>query len=176
MLGLRAFSDLTTPPDPFGPAGHLLALVGLFGVYPVVVDRWPTLTRAAGGVAAVALVSWGVMTGTRLLAMFGTVGSDLLPGAFVGLMFFSTVLAYVLFGVATARGSEWPWSVGLLVSAPGGLLFVVLVASAVTGVAALEGFVISVGLALAMVSLGYALRTGGAGTGRAERTDDLPVG
>lgn len=176
MLGLRAFSDLTTPPDLFGPAGHLVALVGLICLYPVVVDRWPTITRAAGAVAAVAIVSWGVMTGTRLLAVIGAGGSDVLPGAVVGLMFLSTVLAYVLFAVATARVAEWPRSVGLLVVGPAVLLFVVLVASVVIGVAALEGFIVSVGLVVTMVSLGYTLRTGAAGTGQAERTGDVTVG
>lgn len=176
MLGLRAFSDLSTPPDLFGPAGHLIALVGLIGLYPVIVDRWPIVTRAAGAVAAVALVSWGVMTGTRSLAVIGAVESDLLPGAFVGLMFFSTVLAYVLFAVATASVAEWSWRVGLLTLAPAVLLLGVLVVSVVIGVAARVGFVISGGLALAMASLGYTLRTEAAGIGQAERTGDVTGG
>lgn len=176
LLGLRAFSDLTTPPDLLGPAGHLAALVGLFGLYPVVVDRWPTMTHAGAAVAVVAVGSWGVMTGTRLLEVIGVVGGDLLPSAFVGLMFFSTILTYVLFGVTAAYVTELPWRVGLLVLAPAVLLLVVLVASVVIGVAAREGFVISIGLALAMVSLGYTLRTEAPGGDQAERTRDVIVG
>lgn len=176
LLGLQAFSGLAAPPDFIGPAGHLVALVGLIGLYPGLVDRWPMTTRAGGAVAAVAIGGWGVTTGTRFLEVIGAVGSDLLPGAFVGLMLLATVLTYVIFGVATARVTEWPSRVGLLVGSPAVFLLVVLGASLVVRVAAREGFVISVGLALAMVLLGYTFRTGAAGTGQVDRTGDVTMG
>ncbi len=123
-----------------------------------------------------AIASLGVMTGTRFLAVIGAGGTDSLPGALVGVMFLSTVLTYVLFAVGSARVAEWPRDVGLLVVAPAVLLVMVLVASVVIGVTALEGFVISAGLALAMVSLGYTLRTGTAGIGQADRTGNVTGG
>lgn len=176
MLGVRAFSDLGTPPDVFGPAGHFVALVGLVGLAPVLVDRWPRMSRFAGAVAAVAVVSWAAMTGARLLAVVGAGGTDMLPGGLVALMFVSTVLTYLLFGVGIAWLGEVPLRVGVLVVAPAVLLVVVLAASVVTGVAALAGFVIAVGLFLTMVSLGYTLRTRAGEADHPDRPSDVTVG
>lgn len=175
VLGVRAFSDLTTPPDLFAPVGHLVALVGLVGLYPLLVDRWPWMTRTAVAVAVVAIVSWGVMTASRLLTVVGAGGSDMLPGAVVGLMFVSTVLTYFSFGVVITRVSAVAWRVGLLALTVAALLVGVLVASVVIGVAALEGFVVAVGLSLTMVSMGYTLRTRATGTGQAKLPGDMTV-
>ena len=161
LLGVQAFTNLSTPPDVFGPAGHLVALFGLVGLYPVLAARTPTMARIAGAVTAVTLVSWFVMTVTRLLAIAGIVSavSDVLPGVFFMLMFVSTVLAYLLFGVATIRMDDGSRIVGLLVLTPAVLISIVLVDSAITGVTALDGVVIGGGLALSMLSVGYTLRT-----------------
>lgn len=165
MLGIQAFSDLTTPPDVFGPAGHLVALLGLVGLYPVLADRTPTptATRVAGAVAAVAVVSWAVMTVIRLLAVAGIVSavSDVLPGVFFMLVFATTILTYVLFGAASLRVEDSSRIVGLLVLAPGALILVALVGSTIASVTARDGFVVAVGLALSMLALGYVLRTWG---------------
>ena len=105
LLGVQAFTNLSTPPDVFGPTGHLIALLGLVGLYPVLAARTPTVARIAGAVTAVALVSWFVMTVTRLLAIAGIVSavSDVLPGVFFIFVFASTILTYLLFGVASVR-------------------------------------------------------------------------
>jgi hypothetical protein len=163
MLGIQAFSNLTTPPDVFGPTGHLVALLGLVGLYPVLADRTPTVARVAGAAAAVALVSWAVMTVTRLLAVAGIVAavSDVLPGVFFMLVFASTILSYVLFGAAILCIEDSSRVVGLLVLAPGALILVALVGSTIAAVTALEGLVIGGGLALSMLPLGYILRTWG---------------
>ena len=161
MLGVQAFSNLTTPPDVFGPTGHLVALVGLLGLYPTLADRTPTVMRVAGAVAAVALVSWAVMSLTRFLAVGGIVSSvsEALPGIFPIIVFASTILTYLLFGVATVRTDDSSRTVGLLVLAPGVLVLVALVSSAVAGVTALGGVLIGGGLALSVLALGYTLRT-----------------
>lgn len=163
MLGIQAFSNLTTPPDVFGPAGHLVALLGLVGLYPVLADRTPTVARVAGVVASVALVSWAVMVVTRFLAVAGVVSSvsDVLPSIFFMLVFATTILTYVLFGVATLRVSDSSRVVGLLVLAPGVLILVALVGSTIASVTALGGLVIGGGLALSMLVLGHILRTWG---------------
>lgn len=178
MLGIQAFSNLTTPPDVFGPTGHLVALVGLLGLYPPLVARTPAVARIAGAVATVALVSWAVMTVTRFLAVAGIISalSDVLPGAFFMLVFGSTILTYVLFGVAIVRVDDSPRTVGLLVLAPAVLLVVVLVDSAITGVTALDGLIIGGGLALSMLALGYVLRTWDRPTDRTTSTGDVTVG
>jgi hypothetical protein len=161
MLGVQAFSSLTTPPDLFGPAGHLVALAGLFGLYPTVADRTPMVARIAGSVAVVGAGSWTLLTVTRFLAVAGVVTSvsDLLPAGFFALVFASTILTYVLFGVAILRVDSESRLVGGLLLAPAALLVVVLVASAVSGGSAVEGVVIASGLALSMVVLGHTLRT-----------------
>lgn len=161
MLGVQAFSTLTTPPDVFGPAGHLVALVGLFGLYPTITNRTPAVARVAGGVATVAFGSWTVLTVTRFFVVAGLITSvsDVLPAVFFALVFGSTILTYALFGVSTLRVDSDSRRVGLLLLAPAVLLVVVLVASAITAVTAVEGLVIGVGLAISMVALGYTLRT-----------------
>jgi ABC-type multidrug transport system permease subunit len=160
LLGVQAFSNLPTPPDVLGPAGHLAALVGLLGMYPLLAARTPTAARTAGVVVAVALASWAVLTVTRLLAVAGVAApaSDVLPAPLFMLLFASTILAYALFGGATVRAEVGSPTVGLLVLAPGALLAVVLVASAITGASALAGFVVGSGLALSILALGYTLR------------------
>lgn len=161
LLGVQAFTNLSTPPDVFGPTGHLVALLGLVGLYPVLAARTPTVARIAGAVTAVTLLSWFVMTVTRLLAIVGLVSavSDVLPGVFFMLMFVSTILTYVLFGIATVRIDDGSRIVGILVLTPAALISIALVDSAITGVTALEGVVIGSGLALSMLFLGHTLRT-----------------
>lgn len=160
LLGVQMFSTLTTPPDVFGPSGHLLALAGLFGLYPAIAHRTPWLARTAVAGAGVALLSWTVMTVGRFLAAAGIVTSvsDVLPGAFVLILFGSTILTYVLFGVATLRVGD-DSRIGLIVLAPATLIVVGLVNAATTGVTGIEGTVIAGGLALSVLALGYTLRT-----------------
>jgi len=178
LLGVQAFSSLTTPPDLFGPAGHLVGVAGLLGLYSMLADRMPTLTRVAGTVAAAALASWAVMTLTRVLAMAGIVSSvsGVLPGPLFVLAFGSTILTYLLFGAATVRVDHSPRVVGLLVLAPAALLVVVLVDSAITGVSAFEGLLVSGGLALSMLALGHTLRTWDRPTDRELPAGEVTVG
>ena len=161
MLGVQAFSTLTTPPDVFGPLGHLVALLGLVGLSPVLIDGTKTVARAAGGLAIVGVVSWTVLTVTRFLAVAGVVTSvsDVLPAAVFALAFASTIFAYGLFGVATLYVDSDSRLVGGLLLAPAVLLVVVLVTSAVTGVTAVVGVLIGSGLALSMLALGQTLQT-----------------
>lgn len=144
MSAIHAFTDLATPPDVFVTTGHLVALGGLIGVYPLLVDRTPILSRAAGLVATVALVSWAVMTVTRFLELAGLVPSlgEALPDAFFVVVLASTILTYVTFGVAILRVDDGSRTVGLLVLAPGVLTAVLVVDSVLTGVTALDGAVI----------------------------------
>lgn len=161
LSGIHAFTNLTTPADVFVTTGHLVALVGLVGLYPVLVDRTPTLARVAGGVVVVALASWFVMSVTQFLALAGIVPSlgEALPEAFFAVVLASTIVTYLLFGIATVRVDDRSRTVGTLVLAPGVLTVALVVDSVVTGVTALDGFVIGSGLALSMLALGYTLRT-----------------
>lgn len=161
MSGIRAFTGLATPPDAFVTAGHFVALVGLLGLYPAVLDRTPTVARAAGSVLVVALASWFVMTVTQLLALAGVVASleAVLPSSFVVVVLASTILTYGLFGVATLRVDTWSRRVGVLVLTPGALTGALVVRSVIEWANPVGGVVIGGGLALSMLALGYSLRT-----------------
>lgn len=177
LLGVQAFSSLPTPPDLFGPAGHLVALLGLFGLYPTVADRTPILARIAGGVAIVGTGTWALLTGTRSLAVAGVVPSvsDVLPGVFFVVVFASTIFTYILFGVAALRVDSDSRLVGGLLLAPAALLVVVLVFSAISSVSAAGGVLVGSGLALSMVALGHTLRTWDHPTNQEVPTGDVSV-
>jgi hypothetical protein len=154
MSAVHAFTDISTPPDAFVTTGHFVALVGLLGLYPVLVDRAPTVVRAAGAVSVVALVSWVVMTVTRFFELAGVVSSlgEALPDPFFIVVLASTILTYVLFGSTILHVDDRSWTVGLLILAPGGLTVALVVASAMIGESALLGVVIG-GLYLYIRSL-----------------------
>lgn len=161
VQGITVFTDLAPPPDVFVTTGHFVALGGLIGLYPILVDRTPRLARAAGVVTVVPLVGWLVMTVTQFLTVAGVVSSliDTLPGAVIMLVPVSTLLTYVLFGVATLRVGEGSRIVGVLVLAPAALIVALLAGSALTDASAIVGLVVGSGLALTMLALGYRLRT-----------------
>lgn len=161
LLGLEAFTTLAVPPDVFGPTGHLAALAGLLGLYPKLAARTPTTARIGVIAATVALLGWASLAVARFLSLAGIVSGQgtVLPGSVVALAFLTTILAYLVFGVTTFRMGRRARTVGLLVMAPGALIVVALLHAATTGVTAHDAFVIGSGLALAMLALGYRLRT-----------------
>jgi len=178
VQGIKAFTTMTTLPDVFVTTGHLVALVGLLGLYPVLVDRTPRLARAAGAVAVVPLAGWVVLTGTQFLTVAGVMSSmtDALPGAVGMLVPVSTILTYVLFGVATLRVGGDSRTVGLLVVAPAALFVVLLVASVVTEASAILGVIIGGGFALSMLALGARLRSWDHPTEHTAPTTDATAG
>lgn len=178
LAGLRAFTDLTTPPDVFVTAGHLVALAGLLGLYPVVVADGPVLARTATGATVVALACWAVVTLAQFLVLAGVVASmgAVLPGVFFAVVLGSTVLAYCLFALAARRVTPESRTVELLVLAPGGLTAAVVVAPAVVGGDAFAGVLVGGGLSLSMLALGSVLRTWDVRFGRTELADDVTAG
>jgi hypothetical protein len=161
LAGVRAFTDVSTPPDAFVTVGHLLALVGLLGCYPLVADAAPTGPRGTIAVTTMAIGSWVVMTLAQFLVVAGVVASidAVLPAAFFPLVLASTIATYGVFGVGALRLDGSTRFVGALVLAPGMLLVVLVVVTAMGGGTARNGALVGGGLALSMLSLGYALRT-----------------
>lgn len=161
LLGMDAFSSLHTPPDMFGPTGHLVALFGLFGLYSELKGRSPMVTRIAGGVALVGIVSWAALAVIRALTVLNFVSSvsDVLPSAFFGLIFVSTILTYVLFAIATYRADREARLICGLLLTPAALLALALVGSALADVSAGAGFLVGFGLAVSVLALGYGLPT-----------------
>jgi hypothetical protein len=178
VAGIHAFTNLTMSPDVFGPTGHLIALLGLLGLFPTLADRRPLVARVVGAVTAVAIGSWAVMAITRVLVIMGVVPSlsDVLPGAFVMAVFASTILTYFLFSIAILRVDEGSRAVGLLVSVPGALLLVAMGVSAIVGMTASGGFIIAGGTAVSLVALGYTLRMRGRTTEHALPAADVTAG
>lgn len=161
LMGIEAFTALATPPDVFVTTGHMIALVGLLGLFPSVVSRTPRLARLAVTIGAVAIAGWSVTTVGKfgVVAGFWSSLNAALPGIFFIILLGSSILTYGLFGVASLRSGLGSRIDGLLVLAPGGLIAVLLVDSAITGLSALDGFLIGGGLAIAMLALGFKLRT-----------------
>lgn len=174
VRGVRAFTDLPTPMDGFGPAGYLLAFVGLYGLYPALADRSPWLARAGALLAAVPVLDYALILAWGFGEMAGIVPHlfDLVPGAvFFPIHQSVMVLTYGLFGVAVLRTDGHPRRVGVLLLAPPALILALIVGIAVAQNAAVAAFVVGSGMALAHAGIGYAL-----GPGRTPTDHDAPTG
>lgn len=143
-----------------GPAGFAVGLAGLLGLYPGIADDGGTLARLAGIVAAIPFVGWFVTAVVGIGNVLGVLpdASVVLPGvAFVG-VFLTTMLAFILFGVASLRTGAHSRSVGLVLLVPAiPFLTLILVVQAIPAVEWGE-FVIDSGHALAHLAVGIALR------------------
>lgn len=161
IQALEAFTAVNPPPDVFVTAGHLIALAGLVGLYPVLRGRTPRLATAGLAATGLGVVAWTVMTATQWLSIAGAVGSltALFPGAFFLGLIAVTILAYTLVGVAALQADAGATMDGLLVLAPAALLLALLGKSVVAGVGAADGAVIGGGLAFSMLALGVRLQS-----------------
>lgn len=160
VSGLGTFTDVALPPDLFAPVGHLVALVGLLALAPVLADGSTWLGRAAVVVTAVLAAGWAVVSSamlTSVLVGLPPTAESLVRGLAV-VVLVSTVLPYVLFGTLSRRHDGYSDVVGLLLAAPGVLLFGLMVAVATIGGTG-SGLVVGGGLAMAVGGLGLRLRS-----------------
>lgn len=166
VQALEAFTSVAPPPDVFVTVGHLIAIAGLLGLYPALVDRQPWLGRVAAGLTFLALAAWMIMSAGQFLAVAGAVESlsAVLPGVFFVGVLLVTLLAYALAGVGGLRLEDRPAADGLLLLAPAALMAVLLGKTVLVGVTAADGVVIGGGLGLSMLVLGYRLRAWPRGT------------
>jgi hypothetical protein len=178
VMGVQAFTDVTTPTDVFAPVGHLLALVGLVGLYSVFADHAPRLARAGAVLAAVIAVGWVAVTVSILGTSLGNPSSqtEALLGILSMVVLTSTILPYVVYGVAVLRTDATRRTVGLLLLAPAALLAVLLVDIAILGASPLDGVVVGTGLAFANLTVGFTLRTGGVPIPRPSSNGDVTPG
>lgn len=160
ILGVQAFTEMATPPDVFAPLGHLVALVGLFGLYPALADRTPTLARVAAVVAAVPAAGWLVIAGAQVGELAGVLSppTGVLPGVVFTVVIVSTVLTYLLFGVAGLRAGGRSRIVARRLLVPAGLFGGLITGIAVAGASALIGFLFTGGLVVAYLAIGRCLR------------------
>lgn len=171
--GARVFTDggYSAVHSTVGPAGFLLGIVGLLGLSPALAGRTPKLARVAGVVAAIPAVGWFV------IAVFG-IGraAGILPGMSVVLpvpvvpvlVILTTILTYVLFGVADLRAGVHLRAVSFALLVPAVPFLLLIVGLAVLGPVEGAEFAIDVGHALAHLTVGIALRTAGVPDDRAE--------
>lgn len=178
IMGIRAFTELVTPPDVFVMTGHLLALAALLGLSPTLAERSPRLVRGATYVGTLTLTGWAVLSGVRFLALLDLMSpiAEVVPGVVLVLILAAIALTYTMFGIAAGRGTAGSWTMGFVLLAPGALLLVLLVKSAVVGSSGVGGFVIAAGLAVAMLTLGHSLRSWHRPTTRGAPTDQRTPG
>lgn len=162
VRGIVAFTPMAPPPDVFGPVGYLLALAGMLGLYPALVDRTPTLARAAVVVAVVPFVGWVAISIATLAGAVGVLGTP--PAVLFGPLFLvhmlTLILTYLLFGVASLRAGFHPRTVGLLLLAPPVLLVSIMVGATVLGDSTIGAFVIGSLQAVVHLSIGGVLSAG----------------
>lgn len=158
--GLETFTGTSYPivQNTVGPAGFLLGVLGLLGLYPVLADRTPTLARVAAAVALVPAAGWSII-------VVGSVGetAGLLPGlagplAVIPILAIGgTVLTYTLFGVTTLRAGVYPSVLGVLMLVPAAMFAMLL-----SGVG--TAFIVDVGHVVGHLGVGIVLWTAGVPT------------
>ena len=174
IRGIRAFTDIPTPMDGFGPAGFLLGFLGLLGFYPALSERSPWLARVGALLAIVPILDYALILAWGFAEMAGVVPHlfELLPGAiFFPIHQSAMVLTYGLFGVATLRVGSLPQKVGILLVIPSFLILGLVVDVPFIQDSAAAGFLAGSAIALIHFVIGYSL-----GPGRTLRDSDAPTG
>jgi hypothetical protein len=174
--GARTFTAMGSPAvqSIVGPAGFFVGLVGLIGLYSGLAGRTLWAARVAAVVAAIPLVGWFVITVWGLGSSAGILPglSVVFPGAVVIVVFLTTILAYVGFGMASLRARVHSRTIGLVLLMPAVPFLMLIVAVQVLGPVEWAEFVIDSGHALAHLAVGIALRSAGVPTDRTEPAAD----
>ncbi len=177
LWGVAAVTDIGPRPavDVFGPAGWLLAFVGLLGLYPGLVERVPWNSRAGAVFAGVGVVGATVTAVANLGQLAGMTGEP--PAWFAALnllLLVGIVPGFLTFAVAVLRTDVRARTLGLLLLVPALLFVVNIVRVSTLGPRAPTGapFVLGGGQALALLAIGLRLRTGATATDPAQSPAD----
>lgn len=146
------------------PVGFLVGVVALFGLYPALADRSPTLARVAAAVTAVAAVGWVVIIVASAVSG-GEPGGPLAVVPIVTIV--SMVLAFALFGATSLRTVAHSRVVGALLLVESAMFLLVI--------AGVPGFLIDTGHVLAYLGVGVSLRSSGVRSDSAEPAPDSTV-
>lgn len=171
IRGIEAFTSMPTPVDVFGPLGYVAAVLGLVGLYPTLAASSRRIPRVAAGVAGVTGAAWLLISGWNFGEAAGLLPpqTDVVPGAFFVAVILSTLVMYLLFGVASLRAERHSRTFGLLLLAPAAMIAVLIVGGVVLSTdAAVGGLVVGAGQTLAHGAIGGRLLTG---TRHADHTD-----
>lgn len=163
----------------YGQIAVFVPVVGLLGLYPRLNDRTPRLSLAGlvatlvAGVGIVVLVVWLVGT-TLMMEGYPAIPEDAPAWTAVALIlvFLTLAIGFLLFGIASLRTSVFSRTIGLLLLVP----TVMWIGLIVGNVVAPSGPYLSVfaytPMSVALVAIGYLLRTDGMPAGRAEPAPD----
>lgn len=171
LWGAGTYTSLSPRPtvDVFGPAGWAAAFVGLLGLSSRFVDRAPWQVRAGAVFAAVGTVGAVVTALVSLGELAGLVVDP--PAWFVALnllLFVGILPGFLTFGVVSLRAARHSRTLGLLLLVPAVVFAVNLVRVGTLGPTTppWAPAVLGGGQAVALLAIGFALRTDGVPTGR----------
>lgn len=178
VRGVEAFTTMPPPVDVFGPTGYVAALLGLLGLYPSLADRTPRMSRVAAVIAGILVPAWALVAGWNFGEAAGILPpqTTVIPGAFFFLLIVSTLLLYLLFGVASLRAESHTRTLGTLLLTPATVLVLLLVGGSLLSLdAATGGVIIGSGLAICHGAIGGSLLTGDAKTDHVDLSGDVAV-
>lgn len=173
---LRTFQGTSYPPvqEFIAPAGFLVGLVALMGLYRPLSERARRLAQVALGAAALSALNWTVTVSAGILETAGVIPENATFSMITSLIALVTmVLAYGLFGLTSLRTGVYQRTVtGLLL-----LEAVTFVAMITNSVAALGAplIVFEVSHLVVYLGLGVRLRRDSSPSGRADLATD-PTG
>lgn len=159
LSNVGTFTEMTAPMwsrDWTFTIALVAVYIGLFGLYPRVVDQAPRLSKAS--VALAALAGVGILLSTILKYLHG---AEEAPGPLIILPMFYQIgspLVFLLFGIASWRTQTPSRTVAflvLMVAASFLLFFVAILAQSI-----ILGAVQALVFAAAVLALGYVLHTG----------------
>lgn len=152
--------------EAFIAAGWFGGLIGLLGLYSGLANKNRWLARAGAVFATIGAVTFAVLAVASLLAYFQGGGVGDLPVPFIFLfpgLIVGSLLTFITFSVASLRSNVYSRTVGILLLVPPGIFFTnffILPIILGTGPNPPEIiFVVTSVLALAMLIIGYVLRT-----------------
>ena len=162
---LRTFVGTSFPPVQgfIGPAGFLLGVLGLLGLYPALLERTPLLARGAAGVAVIPAIGWSLII-IRGIVEHG-LGLFTLPEALAAIPFVvivSMIPTFGLFALASFHAGVHSRAVGLLLLLPA-TGFALLVTNAAPHI------VIDTGHVVGYLGVGYILSKMATSTTSSER-------
>jgi hypothetical protein len=173
---LQTYQGTSYPPVQqfIAPAGFLIGVIGLIGLYRSLSKQSRRLARVALAVTVVAALTWTAIVTAGILETAGVIPENATFSLIASVIaLFSMVLAYGLFGITSVRTGVYQRAVsGLLLLEA--VTFIALIANYSLGSLGIPVIVFEVGHLVVHLGLGITLR-GNTQTGPAEpATDPTP--
>lgn len=147
--------------EVFVGAAWAVALLGLLGLYPGLADRSRWLSRGGAVCAVIGVVVFTILAGLSVYYYTAAVPlEDIDTAVFIPGVIIGSVLGFVLFSAAVLRTDVYPRLVGILLLVPATLVVTNILRFIAGYEAATITLAVVVGDALAMLAIGYLLRTG----------------